>query len=67
MILFQHGNYTTLLGPQIDNFLPKAMQYLPKDPKMILEIGDYPNIPIIIGICSNEGAFMQGMCILPIS
>lgn len=58
---FQHGNYTKLLGPQVDSYLPKSMQYLPNDPKMVLELGDYPNLPILMGICTNEGAFIQGL------
>lgn len=61
IFFYQHGNYTRLLGPQIDTYLPESIQYLPKDPKTILELGDYPNIPIMIGICSNEGAFIQGI------
>lgn len=39
------------------------MQYLSSDPKLVLELGDYPNIPILIGICSNEGAFIQGITV----
>lgn len=27
----------------------------------MLELGDYPDIPILLGVCSNEGAFMQGL------
>lgn len=37
------------------------MQYLSIDPKIRLEMGNYPDMPIMIGICSNEGAFIQGM------
>lgn len=37
------------------------MQYLSIDPKIRLEMGNYPNMPIMMGICSNEGAFIQGM------
>lgn len=44
----------------MDTFLPKQMQYLSNDPKIVFELGDYPNIPILMGICSNEGAFIQG-------
>lgn len=44
----------------MDVYLPKKMQYLSIDPKMVFELGDYPNIPILMGICSNEGAFIQG-------
>lgn len=63
----QHGNYTKLLGPQVDTYLPKSNQYLANDPKMVLELGDYPNIPILMGICSNEGAFIQGFIYIYIS
>lgn len=57
---FQHGNYTILLGPQIDTYLPSSMRYITSNPKLQLESGNYPNIPIMLGICSNEGAFMEG-------
>lgn len=45
----------------MDTFLPKQMQYLSNDPKIVFELGEYPNIPILMGICSNEGAFIQGL------
>lgn len=44
----------------MDFYLPTKMQYLANDPQMVFEFGDYPNIPILMGICSNEGAFIQG-------
>lgn len=37
------------------------MQYISIDPKIRLEMGNYPDMPIMMGICSNEGAFIQGM------
>lgn len=52
-----------LLGPIIETHLPFALRYIPNDPKTILEQGK-PSIPIMIGICSNEGAFIRGTSVL---
>lgn len=55
---FQNGNWTDLVSPVVDNFLPEQDQYLPKDPEEILESGDYNHIPILTGITSNEGGII---------
>lgn len=61
----KHGNYTRLLGPEIDSYLPSNIQYIPNDPRVDFDTKTMPNIPIMIGICSNEGAFMQSIFEIP--
>lgn len=48
-------------GPRIDSYLPPPLQYISRDPRVELESGKHINVPIIIGICSNEGAFVKGI------
>ncbi|KAJ6645818.1 Transmembrane protein [Pseudolycoriella hygida] len=58
-VVYENGNYSTYLGPEIDDFLEPSMQYIPEDPRVAISQKLHPDIPILIGICSNEGAFIQ--------
>lgn len=51
--VYQVGNYTRLLGPTRDN------RFLLEDPRKLISIGQFRRIPIIVGICNNEGAFLK--------
>ncbi|XP_037042029.1 acetylcholinesterase isoform X2 [Bradysia coprophila] len=62
-IVYENGNYTKLLGPEIDYYLDSSMQYIPEDPRIVISQKLYPDIPIIMGICNNEGAFIHGQWI----
>lgn len=59
-VLVKNGNYTTLLGPEIDYYLESSLQYIPEDPRIAITQKLYRDIPIIMGICNNEGAFIHG-------
>ncbi|XP_055386791.1 cholinesterase 2 [Condylostylus longicornis] len=58
-IVYQHGNYSIIPGPVLDTFRIEKHQYVPKNLDDVLKSGEYRKIPIIIGICSNEGAFIR--------
>lgn len=55
------------MGPEIDYYLEPSMQYIPEDPRIVISQKLYPAIPIIMGICNNEGAFIHGMFIVHIN
>lgn len=57
--LFQNGNYTSLLGPVVDDYLQLDKQYISEDPRKLLSSDEFNKIPIIIGICNSEGAFLR--------
>ena len=42
--------------PVVDSFLPETEQYLPRDPKEVLETGNYATMPVLTGTTSHEGA-----------
>lgn len=51
----QNGNWTDVLGPMADDFLPSENQYLPNDPVLALKQGKFHKMPILAGITTNEG------------
>ncbi|XP_055676711.1 acetylcholinesterase [Lutzomyia longipalpis] len=53
-LIYQMGNYTKLLGPVLDR------RFLLDDPRKLIASGTYlMDIPILLGICNNEGAFLR--------
>ena len=42
--------------PVVDSFLPETEQYLPRDPKEVLETGNYATMPVLTGTTRHEGA-----------
>lgn len=54
-----------MLGPQVDWYLEKTDQLLSRDPRFVISQHNYTAIPMLIGICSNEGAFMRGNLRIP--
>ncbi|GAB0093585.1 liver carboxylesterase [Sergentomyia squamirostris] len=53
-MIYQMGNYTKLLGPNLDR------KFLLDDPLKLLSSGSYlMDIPIMTGISNNEGAFFR--------
>lgn len=44
----------------MDLYLERSQRLIPEDPRLVISQKKYPDIPIIIGLCNNEGAFMQG-------
>jgi hypothetical protein len=42
--------------PVVDSFLPETEQYLPRDPKEVLETGNYATMPVLTGTTTHEGA-----------
>uniref|UniRef100_A0A1B0DIQ4 Carboxylesterase type B domain-containing protein n=1 Tax=Phlebotomus papatasi TaxID=29031 RepID=A0A1B0DIQ4_PHLPP len=53
-IIYQMGNYTKLLGPLLDR------RFLLDDPRKLIASGNFlMDIPILMGICNNEGAFLR--------
>ncbi|XP_055907115.1 cocaine esterase [Eupeodes corollae] len=57
--VYANGNYTSIMGPVVDSFRPKGEQYIPMGLLQALALGNYTKRPIIVGICSNEGAFIH--------
>lgn len=55
-MLFQNGNWTDLVLPVVDSFLPDIEQYLPQSPLKALQHSNFHKIPILTGITSHEGA-----------
>lgn len=58
----QNGNYTRLLGAEVERYLPATERWLPRDPRTVLAEGAggvVAGMPIMVGICSNEGAFVR--------
>ncbi|KAI5755211.1 hypothetical protein M8J77_015027 [Diaphorina citri] len=53
---YKDGNWTELVLPVVDTFLPDIEQYLPRDPITALEEGMYHKVPVLTGITSHEGA-----------
>lgn len=50
-----------MLGPQVDWYLEKTEQLISRDPRLVISKQNYTAIPTLIGICSNEGAFIRGI------
>jgi hypothetical protein len=42
--------------PVVDSFLPGPEQYLPRDPKEVLQTGNYVTMPVLTGTTRHEGA-----------
>ncbi|XP_055855583.1 pyrethroid hydrolase Ces2e [Episyrphus balteatus] len=57
--VYANGNYTSIMGPVVDSFRPKGEQYIPVGLLQALASGNYTKRPTIVGICSNEGAFIH--------
>lgn len=55
----QNGNYTRLLGAEVDRYLPDAERWLLRDPRKVIEAGAAERMPMMVGLCSNEGAFVR--------
>ena len=51
--------------PVVDSFLPESEQYLPRDPKLVLQSGDYDTMPVLTGTASHEGAVTMCECTSP--
>jgi hypothetical protein len=45
-----------MMLPVVDSFLPETEQYLPRDPKDVLETGNYVKMPVLTGTARHEGA-----------
>lgn len=57
--IYKNGNYTELFGPVIDDFLSRTKKYIKDDPRKLIQTGAHDDIPILIGITNNEGAFIH--------
>lgn len=58
----QNGNYTRLLGAEVERYLPVPERWLARDPRAVLAEGAggvVASMPIMVGLCSNEGAFVR--------
>lgn len=55
----QNGNYTRMLGAEVDRYLPDAERWLLRDPRKVIEAGAAATMPMLVGLCSNEGAFVR--------
>ncbi|XP_068085152.1 acylcarnitine hydrolase [Anabrus simplex] len=53
---YNNGNWSDLVLPVLDTFLPENEQYLPRDPEEVLDSGSYQAMPILTGITTAEGA-----------
>ncbi|PSN45889.1 Neuroligin-4 [Blattella germanica] len=53
---YDNGNLTAMVLPVVDSFLPESEQYLPRDPKEVLQTGNYLTMPLLTGTTSHEGA-----------
>ncbi|XP_069687014.1 carboxylesterase 5A [Periplaneta americana] len=53
---YKNGNWTAMVLPVVDTFLPETEQYLPRDPKEVLQTGNYITMPLLTGTTSHEGA-----------
>lgn len=51
--VYQVGNYTQLLGPVLDN------RVITEEPRLLIQSGEYKQVPIIMGICNQEGASIK--------
>ena len=62
-VIFKNGNYTRILGPIIDDYLDSSDQVIPDDPRVLFASKTFINqdIPIMMGLTSNEGAFLQDL------
>ena len=45
-----------MMLPVVDSFLPESEQYLPRDPKEVLQTGNYAMVPVLTGTTRHEGA-----------
>lgn len=52
----QNGNWTAMVLPVVDSFLPEPESYLPRDPKEVLQTGNYVTMPVLTGTTRHEGA-----------
>lgn len=57
--IYKNGNYTELFGPVIDDYMPRTKVYIKDDPRKLMQTGNFDDIPILLGINSNEGAFIH--------
>ncbi|XP_063697996.1 pyrethroid hydrolase Ces2a [Culicoides brevitarsis] len=58
--IYKNGNFTSLFGPIIDqDFMPRSKVYIRDDPRKLLQTGNFDEIPIMLGLNSNEGAFIH--------
>lgn len=55
----QNGNYTRLLAAEVDRYLPASERWIGEDPRTVIRVGSFKRMPIMMGICSNEGAFLR--------
>jgi hypothetical protein len=55
-LFFQNGNWTAMVLPVVDTFLPEPERYLPRDPKEVLQTGSYVTMPVLTGTTRHEGA-----------
>ncbi|KAG8281059.1 hypothetical protein J6590_066718 [Homalodisca vitripennis] len=52
---YMDGNWTDMILPVTDDFLPDIEQYLPKSPLEALRDGSFLKIPVLTGTTSHEG------------
>lgn len=57
--IYQNGNYSQVLGPVIDNYLRGGDAFIQADPRKLFLVNNLDDIPILMGITSNEGAFIH--------
>ncbi|KAL5286236.1 hypothetical protein ACFFRR_007718 [Megaselia abdita] len=57
--IYRNGNLSSRLGPMTDTFRKWDQQYVPLDIKTYLNSGRIRKIPMMLGITSNEGAFIR--------
>lgn len=57
--IYQNGNYTRIFGPVLDDYLPPGQIYIREDPRRTFRVRNFDDIPVLMGICSNEGAFIH--------
>uniref|UniRef100_A0A336MZ55 CSON008799 protein n=1 Tax=Culicoides sonorensis TaxID=179676 RepID=A0A336MZ55_CULSO len=57
--IYKNGNYTELFGPVIDDYLSRSKVYIKDDPRKLIQTGNFDDIPLLLGITSNEGAFIH--------
>lgn len=53
---YKNGNWTAMVLPVVDSFLPEPESYLPRDPKEVLQTGNYVTMPVLTGTTRHEGA-----------
>lgn len=57
--IYQNGNYSQMLGPVVDNYLRSSDAFIRADPRKLFFINNLDEMPILMGITSNEGAFIH--------